>query len=118
VIVEPGHAHVRDAVPGGDGRDQRLGAIAARHADHIGAPRDSVLRQLQQVIPGLQDDRLDAPLPAFLRQPESLGLPASRFQFMIRTGCSAAEAGLRWPAVPSAVARSAIAGRLVSICGI
>jgi hypothetical protein len=28
-------------LPGGDGGDQRLGAIAARHADHIGATRDS-----------------------------------------------------------------------------
>jgi hypothetical protein len=73
-----GHAHVRHAPAAGHGRHQRLRAVAPGHADHVGAARDRVVGQLEQVIPGLEHDRLDAPPLALLRQPVALGLAAPR----------------------------------------
>jgi hypothetical protein len=44
---------MREIVLLGDRGDQRLGTVAASHADHVGAPRDGVLGQLEQIIAGL-----------------------------------------------------------------
>ena len=63
-----GHNHHRHAVPGGHARDQRLGAVAARHAEHVGPTSHGSLCQVDQVLPWAEDDRLDAAGPAFSQQ--------------------------------------------------
>jgi len=81
VVPGPGRdADVRDAAAAGHGRDQRLRAVAAGHADHVGAPVDRVVGQFEQVFPGPQDHGLDAAPRALLGQPEPLGLPAPGLQ--------------------------------------
>ena len=75
-----GDDHHGDAVSSGDARHQRLRAISAGHADHVGASLDGSLRELEQIVPGTQDHRLDPPLPAFILQVEALGLPAPGLQ--------------------------------------
>ena len=53
---------------------QRLRSVPARHADHVRAPVDRTLGQLEQVVPGLEDHRLDAASAALLGQREPLRL--------------------------------------------
>ena len=49
-----------DVVPARHVGDQRLRAVAAGHADHVGAARDRVLGERPQVVARAQHDRLDA----------------------------------------------------------
>jgi hypothetical protein len=69
-----GDHHVRDLVLGGDGRDERLRAVPAGHADHVRPAGDRVLGELQQVVALPQHDRLDPPGLALIHQPEPLRL--------------------------------------------
>jgi hypothetical protein len=87
VVPGPGRdAHVRDAPAAGDGRDQRLRAVAAGHADHVGAAGDRVVGQPEQVVSRPQHDGLDAAPLALLGQPEPLGLPAAGLQVHDQNG--------------------------------
>ena len=88
VAVEP---EVEGEVVAGAGRDadqrdvgghrhaghQRLRPVPARHADHVGPPVDRALGELEQVVPGLEDHRLDAASAALLGQREALRLAAT-----------------------------------------
>ena len=100
-------AHVRNIVPRGDRGNQRLRTVAAGHADHVGAPGDSVLGQLEQVIAWAQDDGLDAPLPAFLGEVEPLHLAAPGLRIHDQNGVRRApgldelrRSGVQLPAGP------------------
>ncbi len=55
-----GDAHERDVVLGRDARHQGLRAVAAGHADHVGAPRDRVPGELLEVVAARERHRLDA----------------------------------------------------------
>jgi hypothetical protein len=62
-------------VPGGHARHQALGAIAAGHAHHISTAGNRGLGQRRQIVPELQNHRLDPTIPALLHQAEPLRLP-------------------------------------------
>ena len=59
-------------------RAKRLGAVASCHADDVGPAGNGVLGQSQQIVTGLEDDRLDAALPTPGRKVELLGLATTR----------------------------------------
>ena len=63
---------------GGDGRHDRLRAVATCHRQPIGAVRDGGPHQHFEVVARLQLDRLDTAGPSLGRQREPLGLPAAR----------------------------------------
>ena len=69
-----------DIAPRGNGRNERLRAIAAGHPDDPRTTRDGGLGELEQVIAGLQDDRLDAPLPSMGSEIKALGLATTGLQ--------------------------------------
>jgi hypothetical protein len=67
VVAGPGgHDDQGNVVRPGDVRDQRLRAVAASHAQHIGTLVDGPLGQRPQVITGVQDNWRD-PSAARLR---------------------------------------------------
>ena len=63
-----------------DGGDQRLGAVAARHADHVGATGHGTPRELQEVDAEPEHDGLDPRRSALPYQVELLRLPAARLR--------------------------------------
>ncbi len=67
-------------MPGRDRCDERLGAVAARHPENVGAPGDRFFGELEQVVPLVQDDRLDSPLRALIYQVKSLSFSAAGLQ--------------------------------------
>ena len=73
-------ADVGHPAPRGDRRHERLRAVASRHPDHLRSACDCVFGQLQQIIPALQHDRLDASPPSLTGEVEALRLPAARPQ--------------------------------------
>jgi hypothetical protein len=72
-----GDAHEPDVVPGRDGGDQRLGAVAAGHPEHVGAAGHGPLGQGEQVVAGGQDHGLDAAPPGLGDQVVALDLAAA-----------------------------------------
>jgi hypothetical protein len=67
----------RRPVPGGHGCDQRLRAVASRHADDVRPAGDRGLGQGDQVVPRLQHDRFDATCPALDGETDAVGFPAA-----------------------------------------
>ena len=61
------------------------GAIAASHAQHVGAACDCILGE-PQVVTWAQHDGLDVALPAQVDQPEAFGLPPPDLRFISSTG--------------------------------
>ena len=91
VVPGAGGDHdMRDVMLARDRGHQRLGAVAAGHADHVGAARDGVLGQREQVVARRQHDGLD---PALDRHSSSRWnfstLPPPDRGFMISTGVPA-----------------------------
>jgi len=78
----------------GHGGDERLGAVTTGHADHVDAPVDGVLRELEQVVAWRQHDRLDPPPPGLLLEVEDRGLPPPDFGLMIRAAVTAGPTGV------------------------
>ena len=72
-----GDAHQRHVGRHRHARDQRLRSVPAGHADHVRPALDGTPGELEQVVTGLEDHRLDAASAALLRQREPLGLPAA-----------------------------------------
>ncbi len=106
VVARPrGDADVGDVAPRGNRRHERLRAVASGHPDDLRAAGDGALGELEQVIAGLQDDRLDASLaePQPARSKRS-ALPPPDFRLMISTAESAAPAGTTAAAAPRAAA--------------
>ncbi len=60
-----------------DRRDQRLGPVAARHAEAIGPARDGVARELLEIEAVVEHDGLDAELRGEVDESEALDLPAA-----------------------------------------
>ena len=82
-------------VPARDRGDQRLGAVAAGHPDHVGAAGDRVLGELQQVVAGRQHHGLDARASRHSSARRNFStFPPPDFGFMISTGCRAAATGV------------------------
>jgi hypothetical protein len=73
-----GDADEPDVVAGGDAGDQGLGAVAAGHAEDVGATGHGVLGELEQVVAGLEEDRDDAAPVGLGDQVEALDLAAAR----------------------------------------
>ena len=71
-----GHAHEREVVRSGDRGDDPLRAIPTGHPDHIRATSDRILGKRAQIIPGSEQDRLDAPTYALTLEVEPLDLAA------------------------------------------
>lgn len=71
---------MRNSVAGSDRRHQGLGTIAPGHPDHVGPARDGVLGQLEQVVPLVKLDGLDAPFSAFILKPVLGRLSATRLR--------------------------------------
>jgi hypothetical protein len=79
VVAGPGgDADERHLVAHGDAGDQRLRAVPAGHADHVGAPGHRLLGEPDQVVARGQHHRLDAPPAGLLHQAEPLHLAAAR----------------------------------------
>ena len=77
VVARPGgHADVRQIVLHRDLRDERLRAVAARHADHIGRA-SGLAGERSQVVAALEEDRLD-PAPSSPRRPGRTSRPCRR----------------------------------------
>ena len=74
------HAHVREPPFGGDRGDDRLRAVAARHAYRVRAVGDRVAHERREVIAEMQLDRLDAASASLARDLEALRLPAARLR--------------------------------------
>ena len=70
-------AGVGQSVLGGDRRDDRLRAVAARHRERVGAALDGRAHERLEVAPGSQLDRLDAAGASLLGEVEALGLAAA-----------------------------------------
>ena len=71
------HAHERQPVLDRDRRDERLRPVAAGHAETVGAAGDGVARELLEIQPVVEQDRLDAELRGEVDEPEALDLPAA-----------------------------------------
>ena len=54
----------------GDRRDERLGPVATRHAEAVGAPGDGVAGELLEIEPVVEHHRLDAELVGQLDETE------------------------------------------------
>ena len=67
-----GYTHVRNIVLRRNAGDQSLRTVSPRHADHISPPFDGFGRQLQEVVAGLKQDRLDPASNALVGQPVAL----------------------------------------------
>jgi hypothetical protein len=79
----------RDAAPVG------LRAVAAGHADDVGAVRMAVFRQLGEVVARFEDDRFDPAFPALRDQVEASGLSATRARIDDQCGHDRATPDLR-----------------------
>jgi hypothetical protein len=62
---------------GGDAGHQRLGAVAAGHAEHVGAAGHGLLGKPAQVVARTEHDRFDAAPARLLSQVESFDLAAT-----------------------------------------
>jgi len=71
-------AHIGQVVLGGDRRHSRLGPVAAGHPDHLGAPVHRRSSQRSDVLPGPDQQRLDAPIPAEAEEFPPTRLPSTR----------------------------------------
>jgi hypothetical protein len=79
VVARPRRdAHVAKAMRSGHGGDERLGAVASRHAEHVGPVGHGLLGQGSKIRARRQLDGLDAALRRLVEQPEALGLAAAR----------------------------------------
>jgi hypothetical protein len=63
----------------GDGRDERLRAVASGHPDRVHPFVDRSLSQLEQVVPWLEHHRLHAATACLAWEVEALGFAAARF---------------------------------------
>src|SRR5450759_651826 len=72
-----GDTDERDVVLDGDGRHQRLRAVATGHAKAVGAAGDGITRELLEVEAMVEQYRLDAELLGPAEQPELLHLAAA-----------------------------------------
>ena len=79
-----------DVVARGNRRHKRLRSIAARHPDDLRTARDSALGELEQVVAGLEHDRLDASPPSLPARSKRSAFPPPDFRLMISAAESAA----------------------------
>ena len=75
-----GHAHEREVVRSRDRGDDGLRAVPAGHPDHVRAAGNGILGKRAQIIPGSEQDRLDAPTCTFTLEVEPLDLAAPRLR--------------------------------------
>ena len=75
--VPGGHADEGDVMGGGDAGHQGLGAVAAGHAEHVGAAGHGLLGKPAQVVARTEHDRFDAAPARLLDQVESFDLAAT-----------------------------------------
>ena len=71
------HTDVRDSPLRGDRRDDRLGAVPARHANRVGAVVDRGADERHEIFAEVQLDRLDAAGAGLTRDVEALRLAAT-----------------------------------------